>query len=255
MPDQQKLLERIALQEFLRVLAISPYVADGPEPPDFSLSLDGSRIGLELIGYVRGQGPAGSSLRQEEEFHARVVQQARRLYLDSGAPPVCVRIRWHHQRPTISLNQLASRIAEVVREACPAFPAQGQVAQAHVTWQGLPAELQPSIQRITVDRWTRGHTHWTTPQSGFIGATRDEIATCVLMKNSKLKRYRSSWDEAWLLIHTTDFYLSGTMDLLPEATQAEYDTGFDRVFVLESVGQVTELKLRNKSHRATAPDA
>lgn len=210
---------------------------------------------MELIGYVRGQGTKGSSLRQKEEFRARVVRDAQKLYQDSGAPSVCVRIRWHQQRPAIPANQLASLIAEVVAQACPDFPATGHVAQTHVTWYGLPSELRPLIQRITVDRWVRGHTHWTTPQSGYIGVTRDEIATRVAMKDSKLSRYRSVWDEAWLLIHATDFYLSGTMDLLQEAVQAEYDTDFDRVFVLQSVGDVVELKLGDKSRPATAPDA
>jgi hypothetical protein len=95
-----------------------------------------------------------------------------------------------------------------------------------------------------VRRWATGHTLWTSPQSGIISAGPEEIEHCIARKEDRIAVYRQDWDEVWLLIHATDYYLSGTLDLLPEAMNAEYVTDFDQVHVLQAPHQAIKLTLR-----------
>lgn len=138
----------------------------------------------------------------------------------------------HRERATLPAKKLAALIANVVVRAVPHLDPTAKVAYSHVIWHGFPDELRPLLQRITVERWAKGHTLWQSPQGGIISVTSDEVASCIAAKESKLSTYRGAWDEIWLLIHATDYLLSGTMDLLPDAIEASYDTGFDRVYVL-----------------------
>lgn len=243
---QQKLAERSALDAFLRAVHLQPMeVEDDRESPDFALTLPGRRIGLELTSYVRGQSPdpGGSLARENEAQHDRIVARAQKLYEATHEPAVSVSVFWHHGRPALPERRLAELLVSLVRGAIPDFGGNA-TAQSDVTWDGLPPELREIVRQVNITRWADGHKMWSSPEGGIISVSKEEIVNCIAIKERKLTTYTGAWDEIWLLIYATDKFVSEMMELRPEAMNAEYRTGFARVYVLQrSRADVVRLRL------------
>ena len=91
---------------------------------------------------------------------------------------------------------------------------------------------------------------WSLPYASFIPESTAEALQAVIgNKAPNLAAYRKRADDVWLVIISGTQGLLSMLDLDAGLLDAEYETGFDRLFLFRTFsGEVHELK-----RRSTAP--
>src|SRR5690349_5872798 len=95
----KKQLEREVIERFRQEYPDFPRgkIVDFEEP-DFLIGDSPNKIGIEVVEYVRGQGPQGSALRQLEVHRNQVVERATRIFEENIGVPLMVHCHWHSSK-------------------------------------------------------------------------------------------------------------------------------------------------------------
>lgn len=213
------------------------------ESPDFLIVLPDRRIGVELTEYFHGKAPRGTiGQRERETFERQVVAEAQRTFESHDGPPLHVSVGWYGRVVTERRELVARAIADVVADRLPEVPATDTYIQITLENEELPELLQPWVAFIGILRTARGTAHfWTVPQAGYIEADAHGVGAVIVDKETDIPSYRPC-DEYWLLIYASGDSISSTMMPAESATDQDYTTAFDRVYVLDSVDRVYRLK-------------
>ena len=218
------------------------------ESPDFLAYLPDRTIGVELTEYFHGKAPKGSiGQRQREMFERQVVDEAQRLFESDGGPPLYISVGWYGRVVTEQRELMARAIADVVANRVPDVPATDTYIRIRVENEELPDLLQPWVSSIAILWTARDTAHfWTVPQAGYIEADAHGIGTDIARKEPDIPAYRPC-DECWLLIYASGDSIASTMMPAEAATEQDYTTAFDRVYLLDSVDRVYRLKTSTTS--------
>jgi hypothetical protein len=238
----KKARERQALERFRQSYPGFPTgaIVDS-ESPDFLVLGNGRTIGIEVVGYVSGQGKGGSRERLQEKLRKRVVDTARVIFERDHPIPLWVNVFF---RPGLqlhgrSVDALATALAEAVAGG---YPKQG-AGRVDLGFDDLEESL-----------WERGvltvHIHrldglernvWGSVEAGFIGWEIEELAQALAPKESKVATYRTRCDEVWALIVAEGLYPSSIFSTDRLQNQSPLASGFDRVvfFDLQELRAVT----------------
>lgn len=87
---------------------------------------------------------------------------------------------------------------------------------------------------------------------GNVEADADGIGAVIADKEADIPSYRPC-DEYWLLTYASGDSISSTKFPPEPATDQEYATGFDRVYVLNTAGRVHPLKTSTTCRRQVLP--
>ncbi len=235
----------------------TPAVLEG-EAPDFILSFDDSRVGVEITQYLRGRSADGSAERKQHAFIQRVLDEASAILRHTMVDPIYVTVDALNGRTLDQVSQVAHQLAESVQRCLEGdsipprpFPFGLNLKTAHQFYEcGVPDLMVPIADRITVVRLPKGsYTHWHIRQSGDTSADVSELERLIASKDKDVHRYEQALDEVWLAIDAFggDILqaITPTRDLVGHC----YQTHFDRVFLIDTtettVHQLWTAKLGN----------
>jgi hypothetical protein len=247
--DQKKGQEKIYLQHFRESFSGFPEGTILPhEHPDFLVETGRDRIGVELTEYhVREPDESrGSQLRAREATEDQVLRRAAEQYQSQGLPPVVVHVTWHPHEAFVHrrLAELAADLADVVREYLPKPNESVRIDERrHPAGRYLPQEVA-SLTLIRRDSISKGS--WTSVRAAFVPTiTLSEVQRIMRSKEAKVPSYRQHCQEVWLLVVARGLEPSTFGDPGPEVEGHQFESGFDRVFLLNYFdGVVTELHIR-----------
>ena len=218
------------------------------ERPDFLVETDRGRLGVELTEYHISEPDEGRSspTRAREATEDQVLRMAAEQYRSKGLPPVVVNVLWHtnqaldrHRMP-----ELATGLADLVQEHLPE-PNQSVTIneRRHPARRYLPEEVA-SLTVIRRESITKGS--WTSVRAAFVPTIApSDLQEILRNKEAKASSYRRHCREVWLLIVARGLEPSTFGDLGPEIKGHQFESSFDRVFLLHHFdGIVTELHVR-----------
>ncbi len=218
-------------------------IIEPSERPDFILRRsDGSVVGIELTGHLRDNG---KRLRGQESEEDKAVDHARRIHESRELPLVDVAVLWlgHYCLTSKRRKELAPKIPDLVASS---MPDEGQYAILENT--GLPDPPVPKeVRSIRIGRF-HGITenHWAVLRAGYICQISPEEVVNVLRKKEKeLPAYRCNCDQVWLVIVIEGLRVSSLVELGETVGWHEYETDFDRAFLLQFFeGRAIELRTK-----------
>lgn len=230
-PADQRREERLFFELFLEAMpALAGGRIDQPSPPepDIVYTRGQSVAGVELTEL---HGREGEDARREEGEQEQVLARAQRLYEDADNPIVHAHAFWSSAfvAHKSCRNHQAADLAEAVRSNVPA-------AGSWIAVKDFAARY-PFLARLRIERicdYQRGNVAWTASHSWW-RSTADSVFLQHHMsrKASRPPGYRVRYDEKWLLLTVRGNRPSSGFDIAPDALAAQYESTFDRVFVLE----------------------
>ena len=206
------------------------------ESPDFVCSLPSRTVGVKLTEYHH----AG---RKIEVFEKKVVDAAQLIFEGQGGPHLYVSVGFYGWAITERLEVLARAIAATVGTHLPDAPVTEPAISVIVRDRELPAVLQPRVATILIMRFAWKDVRlWKRDVSGSrIEGDVAGIAAVITGKEVDIPSYKPC-DQYWLLIYASADTLASTMVPAQTVTEHDYVTAFERVYVLDSVDGVQQLK-------------
>lgn len=250
--DHKKDRERLHLERFIQS---APALQDATivpnERPDFVAISPEKRVGIEHRQLFLDEGvhSGGSALRAAESNRENIVRRAQRRYEGRAtAPKVAVAVFWldHVELTRTRRGELPAEIAECVQKNLPSENSAVSIEQT-----GLPGSpLPPEIDALRITRFdVLKRNHWSNPTLAWIGALDfSYLSTVIAEKEGKLPDYGGNLDAIWLLLVVEGFNPSSALELPKETAEANFETMFDKVFVLFLLdGDVHELRTSRRS--------
>jgi hypothetical protein len=200
--------------------------------PDFMVSMDGSRIGIEVTRYSPEVNPGVPRPEEQVSLQHWTLELARDMYFDAGGPPISVHAVFDRYR--VLTKKRARELAEQISTYLLGSSKKWLVYRRReygdlVRDKFLPELASLDAIRVSPDR----HAAWITGQVGWsLRAQKEDIRRVALRKENKLAAYRKSCDAIWLLI-VFDI-LGNEFEMRPPVEPVEFaiSTGFDRIFCL-----------------------
>jgi hypothetical protein len=247
--DRKKRQEEAYLRRFRENFAGFPQGSILPnEHPDFLVETIRGRVGIELTEYhVREPSEGrGSPARAREGTEDEVLRRAAEQYRSKDLPPVVVNVSWHpHQAlDRRRISELAADLADLVREYLPE-PNQSVTIRRrrHPAGRSLPEE----VASLYILRWRSiSKSSWTPVRGAFVPTiVPPDLQEILRKKEVKMPSYRQQCPEVWLLVIARGLEPSTFGDVGPEVEGHQFESGFDRVFLLHHADEyVTELRVR-----------
>lgn len=163
-----------------------------PPAPDFALSIDGRRVGIEVT-----QIHKSPEEQRRQSYLQEVIRRAKDAYLAAGAPPRSMRMLFNAKAPRAgdSRRELASEIAMHLAT-------QADEMQTHKHGSDkFPALMARNVHSVTFWR-TTAEPSWHSEEGTRVAPFTVELfQERVDAKHEKLDGYRAGgFDEIWLLI-------------------------------------------------------
>jgi hypothetical protein len=217
-------------------------LTDPPEP-DGVIHLKSGCIGVE----VTRLHPGGLEARRWEGAQAAILEKALAIYRAAAGPPVEVVLYWNaFTDPTRrSQRAIAEDIALFVQTHVPPL---NHGLEFYSNVDGCHA-LPHGVDRIDIRRFVYAGVvgdgnHWYTPHSAFPPAISHTLIQQALdRKELKVRRWRESYAEVWLVL---PFGREGpsTWGQLPHRLSSlRFDSSAHRAFVIGALPEVLELSL------------
>jgi hypothetical protein len=242
-PPTKEEVEMRHVGALVRLLKLNHQIEAGTPPaPDFILRLGPKLIGIELTRIFGESGTRSGSLQAREKLLTTIADAARSEYQSRGLPPVEVKLHIGHQ--PIRAARLASLVGEIVSAV------QGQVhvgpypRRVRVDQVG-DGQLPIEVNAISLIRFPgQKSASFVASQACWIPSVdSDQLQTKINNKAERLSGYRESCEEVWLLLVAEGNMLSTTVQMPEELWQRTYGrAGFSRVFVLQGLGKLHELR-------------
>lgn len=203
------------------------------EHPDFIITQeDGTRVGIELTEYYRGQEKSkGSASRRNESTRQQIADAARRLYESEHNIPLwvmfspCITLQMKGKR----VEDIAAALVNVIVENLHGLGSQGKTIYLCETENVMFENVVSSIRLIKVQNATS--SVWGFVEAGFIPINHEEIQHIIDNKNGKIENYRKDCDEVWLLIVAEGNRISSTIDTdgISKLDNCKFESAFERV--------------------------
>ena len=243
----KKVKERNCLERFRQAY---PGFPQGPiedsERPDFLVRSPGRTVGIDVVDYVRGQGPKdGSPELRLEKLGERIAAEAGRAWAERRGDPVDI---WFFFRPDAlpdkaSVRALVSSLVEFVSSNTP--PANSGAVEFHDT-QLAGGTLEGVVDRVRILRRPGAESSlWMyTPKASFISVAQEEIQRLIDNKSGLVDAYLRKCHSVWLLIVAywgSSLARSGRP--FDDAQDHTFHSRFERVFFFNMEnGSVLDLK-------------
>jgi hypothetical protein len=216
-----KVQERIYVEAFLRGIGCQHAIIEERESPDFLISENGQRFGLEVSQVFRDQAlvdDSGSAVKAVESRRSRFLCQLAADYYSAGGLPLNVH--------ALITNPVASKDAGLVHQLIRARPA--------IPWERIRVEIDGASLHLRALPPEAGHyTRWVAVDNsvgwhGLIGP--EHILPVIQKKSACLARYRSiaTRIELLLVIDTTRW--SGMVRWDPASAHPSAH-GFDALYL------------------------
>jgi hypothetical protein len=218
-------------------LSVSPVKR---ESPDFLLIVEGRDVGLELTRIYGPADPGALPVQQTDGLLSKAIEDARSRFREAGGPALYLTFTTSKHPPTTKseARDLADRLLGLLLDGA--------------GWQRpFSSEESASISEIASIRaypsvdgkdelWSHGRGTWMK-QLGF-----EVLQDAISGKDKLLPKYRLAFNELWLVL-IRDFFERGHFyEVTQAALDHEYQSGFDRVFLLTAHDASShEFKLRS----------
>lgn len=239
-----KLLERYLLDRFISTLdfSVSGEIIPG-EQPDFVIKSDASSIGVEVTRYFIQTERDSRPIQEQESLRSKVLDMASREFDFRDKRLVHVNVLFNFVNPLLksNLQTLSENIALIV---CNLDVPIGEFETVKSSWRS-PFQLPKEVISITVARSSNlSQSYWFANDVGFVPECEvNEIQSILNSKESKVKQYRISCSEVWLLIAVDGFGLSSYADFPQSLLDTRYASSFDRIFLfINQLSRSWELK-------------
>jgi hypothetical protein len=197
MGKPRKWRERFFLKRFLEAKQLPAAIERETEAPDFEVSLNGRRLGVEVSELFRDPGD-GNSRQAQEACAEKIALAARQKYEAAGGPHLHVSIYF---APNVDLTRirrdaLAERLAALVWQL-PLDP------RGPTRWRNpfRDRDLDALASLLVLPVSDRTKAYWGPPFSDWIAPlTVDIITSAVDRKAQRLPTYRARFPEVWLLL-------------------------------------------------------
>lgn len=232
----KKALERSFLAEIAAIYPDFPSgIITNTERPDFLVLGESYITGMEVVGYVRGQGHGGSVDRRNETLRQEIAEEARQVFESSHSDPLMVRFLWHsaqHLRKS-DVPDIGASAAKIVGQNIP----QSLFDSTRIAGNELvDTALQEFVSSISVTR-VRNQALWSSVDAGFVSVPASELQELLASKNAKVQDYLQRCDEVWLLIVADGRYISSTADLPEDIQQVHFRSAFRKVLFYDRPNQ------------------
>jgi hypothetical protein len=212
-------------------------VLETSEEPDFLLTTSDGVIGIELVGYIRGQSSDGSELRRYESVHDSVVRMAKEEFERKHQIPLWVSFIWsrhqHLSKPAARI--LAMDIATLIEQNTPQQVYGG--ARIEPDWLE-ESSVGDFIAHISIRRLKpTNKSLWANTEAGFIGIEPEDLENLISLKEGKIGSYLQNCDSAWLVIVADGRHISSNVELHKTIHQHTFKCSFARVLFYDSVSQ------------------
>lgn len=192
--------ERFILGQFFNAANLrGEIVDDRSEAPDFIVKFGNELVGIEMTELFVSDGSNAANLQTQESLAQRIVLNAQRLYVASGARPAHVSVHFAPRVDLRSVNrdEIAAALCALVKTQAPEVD---QLVQWHQDYVGnvLP-EAITYVQMLGVPE--RRMAHWTVPNAGWVvPMTQTVLQASVDEKATLLPRYAQRVATNWLLL-------------------------------------------------------
>jgi hypothetical protein len=200
------------------------------DSPDLRILTTRGIIGIEHTQILNKKD---ADLKAEEESEERVVKKAQEIFEQKNSVPIYVYV--HFQLGTKlykkQVKGIAHSLAELVLNNMPEKGEQKSIE----SWQ-TRNELPPEIYKIDLE-WYEKATYplWAVPMSVMIPDITSDIVTGIILRKEgeRIRIYRKSCYEIWLLIVIDGHTPSGSWEIPRETIEKEFVTQFDRVVLFD----------------------
>jgi hypothetical protein len=228
--NDKKNRERLFIME---VAAIFPDFPSGTindsERPDFLISSHSYVVGVEVVGYMRGQNRGESINRRNERLWQQVADMAKQKYERHHSEPLMVHFIWHsHRYPRkANIQQLTTSASAIIGQFIP----QDLFERIRVSSDDLAnTPLEEFLHSIHISRVRNDQqVLWSFVNSDFISLTVNEIQDLITSKNPKVPDYLLKCDKVWLLIVADGQNISSNVDVPEAVKQNTYSSSFEKV--------------------------
>lgn len=204
------------------------------EGPDFALVSSTGRYGVEVTRIVSPDNDRGISLRQLEGKREQVLNGAKAIWDRTIGVNIEVHVHWEPSAapPKSSIADTAQKLADV---AAANLPGVGSLATIEWSWRA-PNGLPRGVSSISIVRLaTYDRSYWVGANAAMIGElTPNLIQSRIDAKNVKVKQYRRTMNEVWLLLVLDSHNLSGMFELPDSVFEHRYSSAFDRTSLLDT---------------------
>ncbi len=236
--DRRREKERLFFELFLEAMpALAGGHIDQPSPPEPDIVYTrGQSVGGVELTEVHGREAA----RREEGEQDEVLARAQRVYEDAGNPIVHAVAFWSSAF-VADKSHRDRQAADLAEAVCSNVPAAGSWVAVDSDGDVQFAARYPFLARLRIERicdYQRGDLKWSASHSWW-GSTADSVFLQhhISRKASRPAGYRVRYEEKWLLLTVRGSRPSSGFDIAPDALAAQYETTFERVFVLEVLGR------------------
>jgi hypothetical protein len=210
-----------------------------PEPcerPDFVLSVDARRIGIEVTRFSPLVESGYPSPDEQDSLRRRTINLARQSYERAGGAPLYVHAIFSSHPPLTRQRapELAGQIASLLQSRTQVLTVYNSVEVDYRNLRPLLPELTMlSALRVPTDEYSV----WYDGEGARVQhAGAAEIARVVAGKESRIPSYREKCEELWLLIAFEFLAGSTHVEAPTDPCTFSISSNFDRVFCLASTG-------------------
>lgn len=221
-------------------------IPDQPNPPAPDFIFPERRLGIEVTEYLLGQCKEGSHPRQLESVRRRIAREAQSEYESHIKHCLQVTIIWATEDcPT---KREEKSIAQALAQLVAARTSENRKIW-RIEWDEFKSPiLQRYVQQVSICLLCeRGQSCWSSAAAFWLWEAEKRVQVTLDGKEPKVREYRNFCRELWLLIVADGSWLSSSFFLDQSPAQAELNSSFDRVYVLdESNALVHEFKIEKK---------
>lgn len=246
--SEKEKIEELAIQQCLNVLGIAEgFIRLNPPEPDFAI-MD-LNIGVELTQPIRNQ-----KLADYESLIFSIIEESKKIYqLNDGKLSAYIypNLSIYESRPKINKGKRCELIKRLVAVL-------SDFAQSCEISFEEDDILSVYFSRVSLET-ANGDVNWQLCRASFTDINREQIVNVITKKNDKVNNYRGNYKGIWLLIHSTrgcciglpsrmdKYATAGILD--EDSKMAEYITTFDKVFYLDMIGNLIQLKTKMSANK------
>lgn len=215
-----------------------------PEPPDFIISYNNKKIGIELTEYfidLNDKHTRGSQLKSKESIKQGIVNRALKYYKEQALPPIRV---WVNFLPGLIFSKaikekisqiLYERLSNIKLDIC---------ERENILGNDYSNNLSTYFKSVQVLRIPdKFENYWTIDNWSFVAnLSKETISDIIRRKEEKIKSYKEPTDSNWLLIVSDRMYPSSKVGI-SEKFNFRFDSKFDKIFFL-TYPEVRTFKLK-----------
>jgi len=228
----------------LRLAAAVPEFAncriEHSDKPDVHIHLGGRVYGLEITRIARG----GEDAIGHAQWRHAVERSARLQMRSRGNPPVWVSLHWLHALPRTDVSVASQLLVAFVEQQLDRLSNVDARFMFNLSGRDLPDSIARLVSSITMAHVPHGKDdNWTSGFSNNPDVQPDELQEKIDDKATKVGGYVSKGDGLWLLIYGESSNAAQALDITDEARAAVYSGPFDRIYFVDCMDRVAQLRL------------